>query len=519
MPLDLADLKHEIEAGLPNERDRMSTAWDNRRFAEGHVEEYSTKPEGEGYTRQDYRRTSRFMPRVVDTMTGYLYKRQPGRKVPGDTGGGTDKLAKIYQANRMAAKWTPIDKASIIGDFVGIRFAGGTNPLAPVKVRIDDADQLVIWLDPDDCTQPGAVAVVEARDASRTLKLWTPEKVVTYATDKLPLGLPGNQAGGTAYHWQGEVANPYRDNDNEGLLPFAFAHFEFPAKHFHAGGIGTYLREINDHVNYRLDSLSDAIKYLSRPIAVASDVAPGWHVPRHAREPGAVWNLSDGGAGFDANGGGPSPSITYLVAPAGFVESEWEDINKYLDHSLEMAGVPPGSIRFAEAAQSGIALVIKQGPIVTWAENRRTPFSAYESDAARVALLVAASHLENQGRDGEAYRDAADAVEADGLIMSWPRFNVLPPGPERDQADEFEVSAGYQSKIHVVMARFDYTREQAIEHLQAVAEDNATLEEMGIDPGSVPYTPPELAPPGDPDAPPAAPGEEPPPAAEDSQEL
>lgn len=506
--LDRSKIAEEIKAGLPNERDRMATAYDNRRFYEGHFEEYPTKIRGGSHTRIDFRRTSRIMGRIVDTLCGYLYRRQPSRRVPGDTK-ATEILARIYRQNAMPARWGTVDKMATVGDFTALQFAGGTDPAAPAKIHLRDADQVAVWLDPDDATQAGAVAVVETVDNQRRLQLWTPDKVSYWATTKSNPGVPGQQAGGTAYSFLRDADNPYRDADGMGILPFSFAHFNFPATHFFSGGVGSHLREVNDHINYKLDSLHDAIRYLNRPIAIASGVGPGWTPPRQV-EPGTWVNLDADSAGMDANGNGPVPSLSYLVSDTAYVSVEWEDINNYLDHTLEMNNVPPGSIRFAEVAQSGVALVIRQGPLISWAENRRLPFSYYEERSAITALQVAASHLENNGQDGGRLWDAVEAIKADGLSLAWPRMSVLPPGPERDASDQFEVEQGYTSKVQVVMSRFDCSREQALEHLDQVAKDNAELETLGIDPGSTPFQPPP--PPGEPPPPNGngPPGEPPP---------
>ena len=487
MPVDIRAIESEILAGFSNEKNRLKDAYDNRRFYEGCFDEYPTRIEGAHYSRFDFRRTSRIMSRIVDTLCGHLYKKPPARKIPGDKR-GTDSLASIYRRNQMAAMWLFADRMTCVGDFATWQFAGGTDPSAPVKIHLRDADQTIVWTDGSDATKAGAVGIIEMANGKRVLRLWTPDEVRTYQTDQREVSLPGQQSGGTAYRLINRALNPYRDTDGAGILPFSFVHFNFPATTFYSGGIGRFLREMNDHLNYRLDSIGDAVRYLGKPIGVASGVSPGWTPPREVK-PGMFINLNADGMGLDANGGGDIGTLSYLLS--GYDPSiDWTDINFWIDRSLEDANVPPGTIRFAEAAQSGIALIIKQGPLISFAENRRTPFAEYEASAARVALQVAASHLENNNRDGKPFRAAADAIEAEGLLLAWPRLQILPPGPERDQADQWELDNGITSKIQLVMSRNDYSREQALEHLRQVALDNAALEEMGIDPGTLPYQPP-----------------------------
>lgn len=493
MSISIRDLYSEIEQGLPNERDRLQSARDCRRFADGYFDEYPTRLENAKGERLDYRRTSKIFGRVADVLTQHLYKRPPRRTIS-DHPEASDWLARVYRRRAVDPKWAEADRLTVIGDLAALQFAGSDSAEVPIKVHLWPADQLVVWTDPDDPTEAEAVATIDYYDQQRRLTLWTEERRAVFLTERLS---PGQTSGGTAYRLAEEEENPYRTADGEGLLPFAFAHFRFPTTDFHSGGPGGGLRAFNDHLNYRLDSSGDALRYNRFPIGAVSGASPAWTPPSQVR-PGE-WIRLDGDPG-DANGGSSSTAVLNFVSPpTGWVESDWYDLNNYIDHYLECEGIPPGSIRLTERASSGVQLIVEQAPLLAWAERRRTPFGHYEEEAARVCLAVAASHL-RANRRPDATLEAAASDPSFALSLHWPTLYVQLPGPERDRSDEWRLSMGFASKVQLLMERDDLTREQALEQLRTVAADADELTTLGIEPGlPLPPAPPQPEAPADAD--------------------
>lgn len=109
------------------------------------------------------------------------------------------------------------------------------------------------------------------------------------------------------------------------------------------------------------------------------------------------------------------------------------------------------------------------------------PFGDYESQAAGKAATVAAAHLIVNGRTPPPWL-AATAADP-GLSLRWPQLFVQLPGPERDRSDEWELSMGLTSKIQLLMARLDLTRDQAVDRLRQIDADNAELLAIGVEPG------------------------------------
>jgi hypothetical protein len=471
---DLAtQIRLEVEAGLPNERDRLRDSWDNRRFADGHFEEYPTRPENSAHERLDYRRTSPIMGRIVEILSSKLYKASPTRQLAGNPA-ASEWLERVYRKNHMLPKWQEADRLTFISDLCAFQFSGDDDPLAPVRIDLWAADQLVWWLDPEDCTRPAAVGTIDRYDARRRLTIWTKELRSVYLTDK-----EGARAtsGGTAFRKTEETANPYVDPSGLGVIPFSFCHYKFPACEFHQRGPGNGLRQLNDYVNYDIDDIADGKRYLSKPMTVATGVSAEWTPPARIR-PG-MWIKMEAGS-RDVSGDFTVPTLGFLTADGSWIPNNWMDLNNYIDHELEMHGVPPGTIRLSASVNSGVQVIAEQEPIITVAERRQTPFSDYEADAARVCVLVARSHLMAHGHAVPAELDAA--AEDPSLSVTWPQLRQMLPGPEKNSEDEYRLTMGLCSKLDLLMERDGLTREQALERFRQIVADNAELAALGIDP-------------------------------------
>lgn len=489
MPLDPRQIEREIEAGLPNERDRLGDDYDAYRYSEARFEEYPTKSkDGRQYNAESARRTSPVMRRVMEVLSQNLYKSQPTRKLRDPR--ASEWLGKAYKGAAMSPKWHRADQLTLVGGFCAFQWKGAADPMAPLSASLWGAHELVVWRDPDDATKPGAIATIERFDAGRRLRLYTPESVVTYETEK---GADHVAFGRTAYRETGrrlnygfkEVkgsrrANTLQDADGKPALPFSFCHWSYPTQEFTTNGPGLGLKGLNESVNERLDRLGDAIHFLGRPVGIASGVDEAWKAPAEIK-PGDFISLPPA---TDAGGNGAPPTLSYLMADTGYVAADWADLNNYLDHVLEMHSVPPVLIRMIQSgARSGASIQAEQLPLLAWIESRRSMWALYEEAAARMALSVGAAHLR---ANGEA-RDAA-ALEREladwQFSVHWPPLYVQLPGPERDAADDWRLQRGLVSKVGILQERYDFTEEEAFEALEKVAEQNARLAASGIDPGT-----------------------------------
>jgi hypothetical protein len=135
------------------------------------------------------------------------------------------------------------------------------------------------------------------------------------------------------------------------------------------------------------------------------------------------------------------------------------------------------------ATVSGAALVAQNIPLYQYAMCRQEQCRYHEAELARVILQVADA----------AYGGFAQAV-AQPIAVSFPEpYPDLPPESPEAYLDELK-DRGELSEIQVVMRRFKYTREQAIEHLEAVYKDAAEVAKLKAKYGvQEPVAPPQPA--------------------------
>jgi hypothetical protein len=474
------EIEKEIEAGLPNQVGRMRDAYDCLRYRMARFEEYPTRHKDMRYRSPSVRRTTRIFGRIADVLTMHLYKSQPTRKLGDEV--VSEWLEKVYRRNYLAQKLRRTDLLTLTGGFAALQFAGSKDPHCPLDINLWGAEQLAFWVAPSDPTKVDAVATVDFQDNRRRLELWTRDQVVSYETTK---GMIHPGFGSTTFRLasrDGKPArrpNPYRDRDGQGIIPFEFAHWEFPSTDFETNSPGPNLKELNQGVNERLDNLGDSIYFNCKPIGTAENVDDGWTPPAELR-PGDFIKLP--ASSIDAGGNGPRPTLSYLMPDLAYVTKDWEDQNAFLDHTLEMWGVPPALIRMIQTgARSGAAIQSEQLPILGWVEGRRTDWACYEERFAEKAIAVAASHLANAGLDQDAYRLLA-SLEDWKFSLRWPSLHIQLPGPERDTADDWRLGHSQVSLIGIKQEREGLTEAEAIEALRKVAEQNRQLQAMGIDP-------------------------------------
>ena len=468
--------------GLKDHASRIASAQANLSFYEGKFDLSPARDRGNtAYDSSRYPRYSLIMQRIVNVLSMNLYARPPGRTfvAPEEDPGkktaydaATQWLNQCYKSNRMEAKWQRADALSIISSVAAFQVALTDNPALPVMIKLWDAGQFNVWFNRDDPCIPEIVAVTDSIGDRDRIRLYSDEKIVTYLTQTPRSDRSEGWTEYQKYTFDSESPNVL------GELPFAFAHFMVPVCSFWCGSPGDNLRTANDGVNYSMTESFDCVRYNLRPIMKLKNVRPDWRPPAPVR-PGDVWNMV--GAADNSSEVPAEPDAEYLQADASFVEAGWNDVQSFIDHTLEMNGVPPSVIRMTQdSVRSGVAIVAEQLPLIAWAETRQVPFGFYEEDLARLVLLAGTRHM---GRQKVAeYQVTASqlgiVLENPGLSLKWPNMYPRIPGQDQDTSDQFRLDNKLVSRTMLLMEREQLTREEAEAKLQQIADDLESEEKL-----------------------------------------
>lgn len=456
--MDYRSVEQEVLGGLKNERHRLDRAKESLAVYRGDFAAYEQEERWQFDSDGKSTRDLPLMSQIIDNLCRYLYRQDPVRQVPGNEQ-AEEFLNKVYKQNKLTAVWQTCDRYTHASDIFGFQVGGTANPDRPVKIVAWPADSIAVWCDPDDPLVPYAVCTLDMYDNQRRYRLWTAETVKTYLTKKTGYGMT---AGGTAPALAASEPNPYK------VLPFAFAHYSVPTITFCGGGPGDLIADMNLHVNRRLRLLADAIRYISKPVGVLEGVSPDFTVPKNLK-PGEWLKLPPGR--IDARGDEVKPEAKYLTPPLDFVTKEWDDINNYMDLTLQSVGVPPAAMRLTQtSARSGFSIVAEQAPLMLYAKNRANVFKYFEEDLARVTLQVASAHLNGHGI---ASGHLDKALEDFSLNVRYAEPKPDISSQDRRDQDTFLLDLGLQSRVQLAMEYFGLSRDESLEHLKQVKEDEA----------------------------------------------
>lgn len=466
--------KEIVDFGMKSRAERLKCAKSNLDFYKGDFGKAPVRDRGNtAYDAGRFPRHSLVMQRIVNVLTMNLYAEGPTRKLaPADEDAGlpeepferaTKWLNVCYKKNRVDAMFQRADVLSCVSEVAMFQVVATADPDLPVRINLWDSSQFDVWCDVDEPTRPALVAIMDVWDNRHRVRLYTKDVTRVYLTD--PSEGSADIGIAVKYRMEEEHKNDW------GFLPFAFVHFHLPITEFWTGSPGSHLRGVNDCVNFKMTETFDCIRYNLRPIVKLANVRPDYRVPSPVR-PGDVWNLS--GASDSTAETNKEPEAEYLQADASFVEADWQDTQSFIDHTLEMNGVPPSVIRMTQdSVRSGVAIVAEQLPVIAWAKSRQLPFSYYEQELAKVVIRVAQLHLGSQDEDsyGPVASDLAVVAQDPNLVLKWPNMYPRIPGQEQDQSDKFRLDERLVSKTMLMMERENLTREEAEVKLEEIAED------------------------------------------------
>lgn len=477
VPARFDAIHEEIVAGLKNERPRLDAARMARNYYEGNVEAYQTAYErelGVHESAKDYvYRSVPFVRAIVDAKIRRLYMSDPKRTIT-DQPTATEYLNDVYSKARLTPKLKDSLKYAALGGVAAIQVEINQSDQEShlddlkalrrpaVNFRLWSADEFCVWCSPDEPISPYAVAVLDRYDNQTRCRLWTPELFVTYTSKKWDGST--NTAGTRVFE---EIS---REPNWLGLTPFFFQWWTQPTKEFWTWSPGPELVRVNQQADARLTKIADDTMF-TRPIAYARNVREDWRPPSRIvagtveKLPGII-SETIGDAAYDG------PSIETTVPDLGYLLSDREELESYLDVQAEMHGVPKEQWRNrSNGATSGVAIISEALPVIEFCESQQVLMEDAEKDAGLLTLIVANALL-----GGNPDIDAAIANY--DLTVQWPPLTKNRPGTEFDQHIQMRSVNGWDSPIQSQMALTGSTETEAIEHFQRMAEHRRIIDEL-----------------------------------------
>jgi len=453
----------EVESGLRNHRPRLASAIENQAFYDLESDRYQPRREAE--TEFDFagrpRRQSGFVQQAVDRLCEHTYNPGPQRTVVGN-GLADSLLEQVYDTNHIDCVMQHAECQATLNDVCAVQIKCTNDPDKPVDLQLWGGDEFTVFTDPEDPRQAFAVVTIDRYNQRTRYRLWFEDEVRTYLTDQYSADKTAGAR--IAYPQSGKGdPNPY------GTIPFAFLHYRAPVRQFWTPGPGTFLRKAELRVNDRLSELDELISKYGRPIGVFRNVSPTF-TPEVG--PGRFMRLCRGGTGYTGEGyaDGGEPSAEYLQAQLA-IESIWLDLEKYIKQVATAVDLPYTALELDyQDATSGIALIIKSSPLLTRARQRRPIYQLAEMCLARKILAAAGNFY--------GHADLMEQAKQLELLLSWAEPRIPIPGPDRDQSDEWEMQVGIKSRVTVCMERYGLNRDQAIEHIKQVAEDEDEVKQI-----------------------------------------
>lgn len=469
---DPAKAREIITSGFPADQTRLVLAGVCRDCYDGNFIPYMSEWIGNDRARDIAVRYSKIMRRTVDVLTTHLYRKGPIREIYGHPE-ATALLSTIYKASNFDSIMQLADRITHINDSAAIEFVPNTGTDAvtiPVKMRVWDSSEFVPFFTSDDAMEPWAVATLSNFGDNRMARYFSAEEVSKFTSPTPVIQSTTNSATNKNAGMQ-EVFG-YPQPNYLGIVPFEFVSFEMPRNSFWTSGIGQHLAHLNLHVNRRLSDLADQIIHW-RPKGVLKNTKADWNLPRD-QKPGQYTRLETTG---NVDLSGAEASAEFLGPDLGFTQYDWNDLMQYIDHMVEMEGVPASTIRMTQqGGTSGVAIMSEQLPLIERAEARQRMFEYFERKIAKKCLQIAKAQLQSAEITDEAtfqyvatYVQIIDAALADfdaSFRMIWPIMTKNRPGPERDAHDAFQFNFNTKSRTTMVSEDLNIPEEEAFAKVQ-----------------------------------------------------
>ena len=378
---------------------------------------------------------------AIDALTKNLYN--PGPKRSHSDPAINSYLDFVYSSNNFDMLCSRADAWGLLHGAVGVGVSA-TPGKGAGSCRIDlyGGHELAVWCPADDPGRPYAVCVISGTAEAKVFTLWTAETCTVY-----------EKRGNDPTKRIEKFENPYK------VIPFEFYHVAgVIVREFWEGGIGNYLSDLNAELDNQFSDIGMGLSN-SVPILWGINCDSAQQI---VASPGWLNHLKPG----NSLGAGP-PQLGYTSSPYDSREALNAAIGIY-QSALELLGVPKTALGAGQVtAQSGIALLLEQLPLLSEAEKRKRYTNLFEKSFASMILTAMGNFY-----GVPAWVGAAGAP----ISLNWPGFKLPVPLPEQDDQDQQLLDWGLQSLVGLAQSRFGISREQAIELLRRNEEDKKILE-------------------------------------------
>jgi hypothetical protein len=483
---DLRAILLEVKGACAAHERRLVKAQELQDWYDGESEKYvAFRPAEDALSWLSRPKRVSFITRqAVNKLTSHLYKPGPRhRRVTADPAVDAwyNRVAQDIHLNGVMQQ---ADRLATLHGLCAVGVYATGDPRRPVNYHLFPRQDFCVWASSDDPRVATAACTITraSRDTVR-YRLWTSSHYYTFYKSKHWGYTPGgwNVA---RFDAAGSGPHPY------GVLPFAFVTHELPTTDLETRGLGHLLAKINRALNIDKSNLALWVHHYARPLGFVSGVGPEWR-PK----------FIDGGfvplvVRHDSTEEAPVvPEAKYLesnidiAAIREYIRGEANEALAELDVPLTLTTQGDGG--GGAMARSGLAIAAMDADLITYAKRRQPLFEVHETNLASLICKVGASVPARQGALAPALaRAAADP----SLRLAWPEPTLDLPGPDRDQADAFELQIGITDPIEILMRRQGLTEPEAIDVYRAVqrrkrlavAIGDGTLEAGDRDGGGAP---------------------------------
>jgi hypothetical protein len=475
---DLRAILKEVKQALPGHEHALVHARELQDWYDGDSEKYiAFKPSEDALSWLTRPKRVSFITRqAVNKLCSHLYKPGPRhRRITSDEAVDAwyNRVAQDIQLNGLMQQ---ADRLATLHGLVMIGVYPTGNPGRPINYHLFPRQDFVYWASPDDPRVPTAVCTITKTSADRNTiryRLWTRTHYYTFFKGKTWGYTPG---GWTVARFDPGSSGPHP----YGTLPFAFVTHALPTTELHTKGLGHLLAKINRALNIDKSNLALWVHHYARPLGFVSGVGPEWR-PR----------FIDGGfvtlaVRSDSSESAPIvPEAKYLessidiAALREYIRGEANEALKELDIPISIEASSDGGGGGGAKMASGVAIAASDADLITYAKGRQPLYELHETRLLSLVCRIAASAGASAGVSPE----LLSAVAADpSLRLAWPEVSIDLPGPDRDNADTFELVNDLTDPIELLMRRQGLTEPEAIEQYRAIQRRKQIAAALAADP-------------------------------------